>query len=299
MQDFIIKIAPVILIFFLGFITKQMRLFKHDDGDILLRIVFHVTLPAMVFRAAHRVELSWQFIWLPFIAMAVIFIIYGLALLTAGKMPMPRPTRGAFLVGSMIMNTGAILPFIIAKYGSYGLAVYTIFDFGNVLLIFTFVYYVAMRHGEGSRGAVNWKKFFKLPPIYGLLAGLLAKALGVSLPPMTASILDGVGAPTAFLVMFALGLYFHPRVQNMGRMAVVFALRMGVGLLLGTAIASLLHLQGSLRALVIVCSGAPVGYNTVVFASMEKLDKDFAASLVSISLIMGMVYVPLLMFLLE
>jgi predicted permease len=99
MQDFIIKIAPVILIFFLGFITKQMRLFKHDDGDILLRIVFHVTLPAMVFRAAHRVELSWQFIWLPFIAMAVIFIIYGLALLTAGKMPMPRPTRGAFLVG--------------------------------------------------------------------------------------------------------------------------------------------------------------------------------------------------------
>ncbi len=298
MEEFIIKIAPVVIIFFLGFACKQWRLFTHDDGDLLLKIVFNVTLPAMVFRAVTQVELSWQFVWLPFIAMFVVIAVYAASLLVARHIPMSRPTRGVFLVGSMIMNTGAILPFIIAKYGFYGLAVYTIFDFGNVLLIFTFVYYVAMKHGENATARINWKKFLRLPPIYGLLAGLLVKALNLSIPAIGQSILEGIGTPTVFLVMFALGLYFHPRMQNAGRMAVVFALRMGLGLALGTAITTLLHLDGSLRTLVIVCSGAPVGYNTVVFASMEKLDKDFATSLVSISLFMGMIYVPLLMFIL-
>jgi len=70
------------------------------------------------------------------------------------------------------------------------------------------------------------------------------------------------------------------------------------GLALGLALSWVFGLEGIVRDIVIICSSAPVGYNTLVLSSLENLDKDFAASLVSISLILGIIYVPLLMFVL-
>jgi len=50
------------------------------------------------------------------------------------------------------------------------------------------------------------------------------------------------------------------------------------------------------RMIVLLGSSAPIGFNTITFASMEELDKEFAASLVSASIVTGIIYVPLFIF---
>jgi len=74
---------------------------------------------------------------------------------------------------------------------------------------------------------------------------------------------------------------------------------MGIGFVLGYSLALLFGLDGLERTIVIIGSSAPVGYNNLTFASMENLDKEFAASLVSIAMLIGVILVPLLIFLLQ
>lgn len=87
--------------------------------------------------------------------------------------------------------------------------------------------------------------------------------------------------------MISLGIRFNPRIVNWAALISVISIRirMILGLLLGFVFGLLFRLDGLNRLVVLICSAAPVGINTLTFATMEKLDVDFAASLVSLSIL--------------
>jgi len=298
MYEFFSKIIPVVIVFFIGFFLKRIKVLHYDSGDLLLKLVFNLTLPALVFISVAEVELTLDYIYLPIIAAIVILVNFSLAFIFSRKMKMPNATLGTFIIGSMIMNTGFVLPFILARYGNESLAIYTIFDFGNMLMIYTFGYFIAMKYGENGNLKIDLRKFLKLAPIWALIFGLIFNLLDWQIKPMAQNIFEMIGAPTVFLTMLALGCYFHPHLKNLPKILIVFSLRILGGLALGILLSNLFGLDDMLRKVVIICCSAPVGYNTLVLSSLENLDKEFAASLVSISLIMGIIYVPVLMFVL-
>lgn len=296
MDGFWSKVIPIIIIFFLGYFLKRIKLFSKVTADTLLKLVFYVTLPALTFLSGSTSELSLQLFYLPIIAIAVFLIIFSVSYPISKKFNLPKSTHGTFLIGTLIMNTGFTLPFVLAAYGSQGLAVYTIFDFGNTLMIFTFAYYFAIKFGNNVNSKIPVKKFLLLPPIWGLLFGIVFNLLKLDLIPTAENLLNIVGKPTIFLIIFSLGIYFSPKINNIGKMFTVFAIRIGLGMTLGFIAVNLLNIDGIMRTLIVIFCGAPVGYNTLIFASLEGLDKEFAASLVSISLLLGIIYVPLLLF---
>lgn len=296
MDGFWSKVIPIIIIFFLGYFLKKINLFASSTADTLLKIVFYVTLPALTFLSGSTAELSLQFFYLPIIAIVVVLIIFSVSFPISKKFNLPRATQGTFLVATLIMNTGFTLPFVLAAYGNQGLAIYTIFDFGSTLMIFTFAYYFAIKFGKNEHRKIPIKKFLLLPPIWGLIIGIIFNLLKFELHPTALNFLEIVGKPTIFLVILSLGIYFSPKITNLGKMLTVFSLRIGLGMMLGLLVVNLLNIEGIMRTLVVIFCGAPVGYNTLIFASLEELDKEFAASLVSISLLLGIIYVPLLIY---
>lgn len=295
MTQFLNKIIPVIIIFLIGIFTRKIKLLQKKDADLLLKVVFYLTIPALTFISVAKAELSLDFVYLPLISITMIFIAYFSAKLISSQLELPAKTRGTFLVGSMIMNTGFTLPFVISAFGKPGVAVYTFFDFGNVLMIFTFVFYIAIRHGKNSKDKIDFRKFLKLPPLWGLLAGFIVNILNLEIPILIENFCDTIGLPTIFLMMLSLGIYFNPIPKNLKKISLVLFTRIGIGMLFGFLITILLNLEGIMRVIVIAGCGAPVGYNTLVFATLENLDKEFAASIVSISILLGIIYVPILM----
>ncbi len=298
MNDFVGKMVPVVLVFVLGYILKLIKLFKKEHGDSLLKLVFYVTLPALIFISVTGVELSIQFVYLPFIAIAVILFTFFISFFIGKKLKFNRATLGTFLIGSMIMNTGFTLPFILTAFNMEGVAIYTFFDLGNALLVLTFVYYIAVKYGDKTNSRVKLRKFLLLPPIWGLILGIIFNLGKIHVPEIASDFLSYVGTPTIVLIMLSLGIYFRPKFENIGKVWMVLIIRIGIGLTLGYCIAILLGLQGIVRTIVVICCAAPVGYNTLVFSSLENLDKEFAASLVSFSIILGIFYVPLLIYIL-
>jgi predicted permease len=68
--------------------------------------------------------------------------------------------------------------------------------------------------------------------------------------------------------------------------------RMGGGLLLGLSAVLLLDLRGLERAIVILVSAMPSAVNSVIFATETHLDEDLVASIVALSICLGIAILP-------
>jgi malate permease and related proteins len=299
MTDFSIKIIPIVAVFFSGYVLKVIKIVEPDSGKLLLKLVFYVTLPALTFLSVANTKLTITHFYLPFLSVVVVGITFVVATIAAKRLTLSRQTYGTFLIGCLIMNTGFTMPFVIAAFGKEGLAVYTFFDLGNVFLIFTFIYYQAIKYGDNNGSRIPIRKFLLLPPIWGLMLGVLFNLAKWDIAPIVENYLTLIGEPTVFLMLLSLGIYFHPKPQNVKKIATVLLIRIGLGFLIGISIVTVFNLTGMLKTLIILFCAAPVGYNTLVFASLEKLDEEFAASIVSLSLLAGIIYIPLLLWIIH
>jgi predicted permease len=59
-----------------------------------------------------------------------------------------------------------------------------------------------------------------------------------------------------------------------------------------------LGLEGTTYSVIVLCSAAPIGFNALTYSSLAKLDVDLSASAVSVSILAGLFYIPLLILLL-
>lgn len=297
MNPFVEKILPLIMAFFLGLGLKHLKLLSKSDAPVLLKLVLSVTLPALTIIAITRVELSRDMLFIPLFAMGIVMLMYLVSNLVNLRLKLPRPMFGSFLVGTMIMNTAYVLPFFHAAFGNEGLARASLFDIGNTFMIFTFTYYNAIKYGDNPHtDRIVWAKFLRLPPLWAMLLAFGLKLSQVELPPLGLNFLTLVGNPTTPLVMIALGLYFEPRLKNLGTAFLAIFIRMGLGLGIGIALALVFGLTGLTRTTVIVCAGLPIGFNTLIFANLENMDREFAATMVSFSILIALLYIPLLIY---
>jgi len=298
MNPFVEKIIPLIAAFFVGVLAKRLHLLSKDDAPVLLKFVLTISLPALTIIAINNVEVSAGMLLIPILAMVIVVSMYLISNLVNRGLKLPRTMFGSFLVGTMIMNTAYALPFFHAAFGDEGLARASLFDIGNTFMIFTFTYFNAIKYGDNPHtDKIQWIKFLKLPPLWAMVIAFAIKFSGYSLAPISLNFLALVGQPTTPLVMIALGLYFEPRLKNMGTAFLAIFIRMGVGLGIGYILAWVLGLQGLTATTVTVCAALPIGFNTLIFANLENMDREFAATMVSFSIIIALFYLPLLIYL--
>jgi hypothetical protein len=110
--------------------------------------------------------------------------------------------------------------------------------------------------------------------------------------------LTPVGNMTIPLILIALGILTTARLDHLRQVLLVLFIRMGMGLVIGVLVAKLFHLTGLGFIVVSLCASAPVGFNAATYSVLAGLDVDLASSIVSASILAGLVYIPVLMHLL-
>ncbi len=300
-HEIYVKSAPVFLLILLGVLARQMGLLGKGVGSTLTKVVFYVTLPATIFLALLSLELSRGLFLLPLSAVILISITYLISFYASGLLGLEPKTKAVFVMSTGIINMGFFAyPFLILAYGPEGLARGVLFDFGNAFLAYTLAYYIAVRYGRSHRMRVGETlvEFLKFPPIWALGAGISVNSAGIALPSIFTGFLGLLNRATVPLIMFSIGLFLTPKMKNAYPILLAAFIRMGVGFLLGYALVGLFGLEGLNRSVVLLCSMMPAGANTLVFAAKEGLDVEFAASVVSLTILLGLVIVPLLIFIL-
>lgn len=291
------QVSPLILLFFIGVALRRTGLVTANDASIIIKIVFYVALPGMVLQSLTHAQITPDFFYLPLIAVSTILFNYGVGILLNRILQLPAPKLGVFLIGGMIINIGFVIPFIMAGFGNEGIARLSMYDLGNGLLTFSFTYYLAFRYGSGAgnKKAIALK-FVTTPAIWALLSGIILNINQIHLPPFLDTLSLHASQMTVPLMMISIGLFFRPQKHNFSLASLIMAVRMLGGLLVGLFFSEILNLQGLTRTVVLFASLAPVGFNTLTFATLEELDIQLAASVVSYGIIAGLLVQTALLF---
>lgn len=296
-----LKILIIISIVLTSFLLKKAGVLSKKDGEVILnKILFYLVIPAAVFLSISQTQLSLDLIFLPLSEIGIALTCFSAAFLYAKWAKLDNRTKGVLFAGVTMMNLQMVAyPFLKFVYGDEAFVRLVLFDFAGAIMAFTFVYFIAIYYGASSEERnikISLLKFIKVPLVWALFLGISVNLSPISLPDFIKDFLELIEKPLVPLLLVALGLYFEPRLNKMKHLLAGIFIRIGIGFAAGLLMVTIFHLEGLNQLVVLVCSIMPAGYNTLVFSAKEKLDEEFAASFVSISVIVSLILIPILSF---
>lgn len=293
------RVVLLIGLFAAGFIARRMGWLRPPQAGFMLRLVINVGLPAMFIADVSRIELRRDLVALPASSLLIMLVTWALSLLLGRALHLSRIDQGTATISSMSINNGFLFPFVLAVWGVAGFGQLALFDLGHVIGQSFLVYAIATAYGGHATGlTVILRRVLSFPPLWALLLALLINVSGASLPDWLTLPLRTAGQLILLLVIVALGVLFDAGLLRDRRVPAIVLLRMAVGLLLGWLCVEAFDLTGLTRSVVLLGAAAPIGFNAVVLSHVEKLNRELAASAASISVVAGLAYVPLALWLL-
>lgn len=289
-------VLPPVIVFFASVVVKRTGVLTAEDGGSLLRVVFYLGNPPLLFLAVVKVDLDAELFRLCLLPPAIIGVslLAVLVLRWSALRHLDARTFGPFLTGVVVMNLSFLLPFVQQTAGAEGLARLAIIITFNGIVIYSLVYTVVVWVANDTPDLPFMaKKVLLAPPLWGLLAAFAVKLADVNPPSIVIGSFDLAARLVATAVLVALGLKFELRVQWPRLLVLALALRFGLGLAVGVAFVTVMGLRGIDANIAIFASVAPVGFISITFAELERLDVSFAASQVSVGLLVTMVASPL------
>lgn len=300
MQTTFINLIPVFLFFSLGMLLRRLQFAGTAHAVFLLKFIFFISLPALILLKLSQVPLDMERLLLPFVNIAINIGCMSITLLVTRFMNLDKKTLGSMLISTMIINNVFIYPFVLIGYGDEGFVDIVLLDFGNSVMTATFTYALAFRYGHAKHATKTLiMKVLKTPLLWAIVTAVILSVFSIPMPRVAEGFLEPLGQMTSPLILIALGIFFSPRIKGAGLVAVTISIRMFAGLIIGLFIAKSLGFQGTTFAVVALCSAAPVGFNALTFSSLAKLNTEFAASVLSISILIGVIYIPVLMYIFQ
>lgn len=284
------------IVLFLGAaLLRGLRVLDRSHAERLAAVVFSISLPATILMSLDGLQFTAAAWKLPLAACLVTLPMLVVAWQVSLLLHLPGPIRGGFLLATGCINSIYFAyPVILATLGNEGLAQAVLFDLGQTSLTLTVLYGLALWHGTATthrRSAVQ--RFLAAPPLWALTGILVLKLFGLHLPFWLREVLLPLHLTTTPLASLVLGLSIGFSANGRLGLATLGALvRMGVGVLLGLAAAGILGLSGVERAVVILVAGMPSAVTAVVFAAETGLDEELVASIVALSVVVGVALLP-------
>lgn len=274
-------ILSIFLIVALGAGLGRTRLFGGDIVTALNSFVWHVAIPAYMYRTMARNELPG------FGELGLVVLYYATALtvyfglgFTAGKLfklkPGERPAislSGCFANGMML---GA--PIIGGAFGDKALhLLFMLIAFHAPIFVTTSTIWMEIERGQRISVLATVKKtaasLVRQTPIVALLLGVVTSAVGVTIPPFFDRILATVGGAMIPLGLFAVGASLS-KVEVKGdlpqaALAMVTKLVVLPGAMFVTT--TLLGVPPLWQAVAVLMAGMPTGVVAFNFAAANQL----------------------------
>lgn len=300
MADVFLKLAPIFFFFSIGVALRRFGLADRPHGDFVLRLVFFVTLPLLILLTLPKAALTAEKAVLPVANIVVNLLCLGTVLLLTKPLRLAKAEQGSMAMNTMIANNAFMFPFMLAIYGDAGFADAVLFDFGNAVMVATFTYATAFRYSSEPHDRLTMlARIVKGPIFWALTVGVTLSIAGIAIPPTVTAIAEPVAQMTAPLILIALGIFFSLTARGLRLVGLALFVRMGLGFAFGLGFATLVGLEGQTLAVVALCSAAPIGFMALTFTSLAKLDMELTTNAVSLSILLGLVYIPLLVLLFQ
>jgi predicted permease len=270
--------------------------------DAFNQIVLYLCLPAAVLRNAPKLEFSAALLGLALLPWLLLGVSALAVLVVARALRLPEGVRGVLLLAVPLGNTSFLgYPLVEALLGSAALPYAVAYDqLGSFLILSTYGLVVLAWHAHGAAPSAREivARILRFPPFLAVVVALLA--MPRTLPPALDALLAGLASLMLPLVALALGMQLKFRLPAAERtpLALGLAGKMLLLPLLALAVAPLLGLEGSMRAVAVLQSGMPTMVTAMALAAGAGLAPTLAAALVGYGVLLAALTLPLLRWLL-
>lgn len=291
------KIVPVNSIFVIGYMLKNRKILRAEDGGIFLKVAFYILIPAMLFNSTRKMDISWGILIYPGLIAVVQTLMNGVGRLLYSVSGADKTDRPVVVSSLMVMNAGFIIPFFIAFYGQEEVWRVGLFDFGNALITFSVTYSIFLNAKTGGN-RLDFKKtlsVLKSPPVIAIFLGFIFNFLKLGTPKSIDILAGNLTTLIGPMIMMALGLYFNPRVPQKLLTLSIIITKFVVGGITATILSNLFGLTGATKAVMYLMACSPVGTNILTFSMLSDSDMSLASGIVSLSTLLNLFLIPALL----
>ena len=197
----------------IGYILKKTNVLTEENGEVIARIIFNLTLPAVILKITTTITFDITLILLPLIT-----IIYGLFIVFIGFIVFkkyPRNTKGLLLMSIIGFNIANFsFPLIEGIWGESGLQLIALVDAGNAFTIFVVCYTVGSVFSKNNeREKIDFKRISKnllrSIPLLCYIIALSFNFLGLTFPIFITDLLDIISGANSPLALLLLGIFLN------------------------------------------------------------------------------------------
>ena len=288
-ESFLI-LLPLILLVAGGYFFS--RIFSISE-DTLVRCVTDFFMPLLVFHALVTSDIN--LVETLKLGAAASFVVFSLLALSAIYCRLFQLDFKAFAPPIIFMNSGFLgIPLMELWGGFAAMNLIVIYDQVQTFYIFT-IGIIVVSAGFSLKGLVEMAKS---PLLWAIVLGFGGKYLNVPIPSPLLKAIHYCGAGAPALATFALGCSLTRHGLKPDRhLAVGLLLRFGFGFTAGLLAVSFLGITGTARTVVLVASSLPSAVFSVVLPLRYGVNSTFAAGMVLLSTVLGILTIPLAIFL--
>lgn len=280
-------ILPVFVVIFLGMFLNKLRFFSPQTKDEIVRLVFYVGTPALLFRTIGLADLHQSFepkLIVFFVCAILLYVALLIGLCTRVK----DPSKKAAIIQIGYRSNFAIvgMPLAMNLMAEEGVLMTAIALSFVVIVYNTTAVVLLSYYGKKER---NFKSLLlsviKNPLIIGTLAGLVWSLLKLPMPILLDKSLETMGDIASSMGLLVIGATISLNGFQANRnyiLTAVFFRNILAPLLFLTA-AILLGFRGDYLMITAILSGSPAAVNCFVMAKKMGADPDISAYGVSLT----------------
>ena len=269
-QEFIYIIAIIII----GYLLKRVNILKEKDGETISRIIFNITLPALVIVTLNSVKIEPSLMLLP-----IMIVLYGILSFVLAYFVFKKEDKE--LKGTLMMlasgyNVGLfVFPIVEAIWGAEGLLYFGMFDVGNSVIVFGLVYLVGSYFSEEGltlKPISILKKFSKSIPFMSYVIMSILNFSHIHLPAGIIDVATTISKANMPLSLLLLGLYlnFKFEKQYIRPITKFILFRYGLGLVVGFVLYFFLPVNEMFKYTLLMGLILPIGLAVIPYAHEFK-----------------------------
>jgi len=280
-----------LIIIIVGYTCKRMNLIEKQDGECLARIIFNISLPALIINTFDTIVIDFSLILI-----TIIGIVYGTFMAVLGVAAFKNEDRSARGMFSMLIpafNIGLFAyPLVEAIWGQQGIKYFGMFDVGNSLVTFGIMYIVAgyfSAKGSDLSFTSIFGKLVKSVPLLSYFIAFSFSISGLHFPGIVINITKILAQANMPLSLLLLGVYLNFSLESkyLKDMVKILALRYLVGLAVGVALFFLMPFDKMFRVTMLIGLLLPIPTMVIPYAIEFGYDPKFVGTLTNLTIVLS------------
>jgi len=283
------------LIILVGYVFKRIGLVKETDGEAISRLIFNITLPALVVSTFSTIKIEKSLLLIPILCSVFGLIMTAVALIAFRKDK--RKDKGMMSMLIPAFNIGLFAyPLVESLWGKEGLKYIGMFDMGNSIIVFGVCYVTASIYSTEDAG-VDFKEVLKRVatsmPLMCYIITLIFNLSGIHFPNIMLDVTNILSKANTPLSLLLLGIYlsFSFEKEYLVKMAKILIIRYGIGISVGLILFFVLPFENLFRYILLIGFALPISMSVIPYSVQFNYDQKFVGTVNNITIVISFFYI--------